>query len=64
MTLTNLLLLFVGVSECFLVYQLRSVTREMRGIRSDLPKMAAAVSAVSLLAALAQMKGGHLTDKE
>ena len=64
MTLTNLLLLFVGISECFLVYQLRSVTREMRGIRSDLPKMAAAVSAVSLLAALAQMKGGHLTDKE
>lgn len=49
MTLTNILLAFVGISELLLVWQLRSAVREMRGIRQDMPKIAAAQSLISLL---------------
>lgn len=54
MILTNILLAFVGLSELLLVWQLRRAVSEMRGIRRDMPKIAAAQSLVSLLIQVAQ----------
>ena len=57
MTLTDVMLGLVVVSELLLVWQLRESTKVMRGIRADLPKLAGLSFVAQLLTAIAGYAG-------